>query len=69
MKLESYHSAEDKGLYKVVRCDSYTDVPGDIITADEATGECCMGVRVQDKIETKSYSFGHCGIRIIRRGR
>ena len=63
MKLESWQSAEDKRCWKIVRTDNYTDVPGEIITADEATGECCMQVSG----ETKSLSFGPCGIKIIGR--
>jgi hypothetical protein len=63
MKLESWQSAEDKRRWKIVRTDSYTDVPGEIITADETTGECCMQVSG----EAKSLSFGPCGIRIIGR--
>ncbi len=39
MKLESWHSTEDKRRWKIVRTDDYTDVPGEIITADETTGE------------------------------
>ena len=65
MKLESYHSSADKSLWKIVRTDDYTDVPGEIVTADEATGEC--SVRVGD--ETKPLSFGPDGIRIVSRGR
>jgi hypothetical protein len=44
MKLESWQSAEDKRRWKIVRTDDYTDVPGDIITADEASGECCVQI-------------------------
>ncbi len=65
MKLESWHSAEDKRRWKIVRTDNYTDVPGEIITADEATGECC----VQVGGETKTLSFGPRGIRIVGRRR
>ena len=65
MKLESYHPAGDKAKWKIVRTDNYTDVPGEIITADEATGECC----VQVGGETKTLSFGSRGIRIVRRRR
>ena len=54
-----------KAPWKVVRTDSYTDVDGEIFTADEATGECC--VRVGG--ETKTFSFGTCGIRIVPRRR
>ena len=32
MRIESWHSAEDKSRYKVVRRDNFTDVPGDIVT-------------------------------------
>lgn len=44
MKLESWQSAEDKRRWKIVRTDDYTDVPGDIITTDEASGECCVQI-------------------------
>ena len=64
MKLESYHSTEDKAKFKIIRLDNYTDVPGDIITADEATGDCCLQVAG----ETKTFNFG-CGIRIVGRRR
>jgi hypothetical protein len=65
MKLESWHSTEDKRRWKIVRTDDYTDVAGDIITADEATGECCIQVGG----ETKTLSFGPRGIRIVGKRR
>ncbi len=65
MKLESWHSSEDKRRWKIVRTDSYRDVEGEIITADEVTGEC--SVHVGD--ETKTLSFGPGGIRIVGRRR
>ncbi len=65
MKLESFHSSEDKRQFKIVRTDSYVDVPGEIVTADEATGECSIHVGG----ETKTLSFGPGGIRIVGRGR
>ena len=65
MKLESWHSSEDKRRWKIVRTDSYRDVEGEIITADEVTGEC--SVHVGD--ETKTLSFGPGGIRIVGRCR
>ena len=65
MKLESWHSAEDKRRWKIVRTDNYTDVPGEIVTADETTGECCMQVGG----ETKTMSFGPAGIRLVGRRR
>jgi hypothetical protein len=61
MKLESWHSTEDTRRWKIVRTDNYTDVPGEIITADEATGECCMRLSG----ESKTLSFGPYGIRIV----
>jgi hypothetical protein len=64
MKLESYHSSEDKKKWKIVRADSLTDVEGDIVTADEATGECSLHIGG----ETKTLSFPG-GIRIVARGR
>jgi hypothetical protein len=63
MKLESWHSSEDKRKWKIVRTDYYTDVPGDIITADEATGECSIFVGG----EMKTRTFGPRGIKIIVR--
>ena len=48
-----------------MRTDSYRDVEGEIITADEVTGEC--SVHVGD--ETKTLSFGPGGIRIVGRRR
>lgn len=65
MRLESWHCTEDKRRWKLVRTDTYTDVPGDIITADEATGECTIHVGG----ETKALSFGPGGIRIVGRRR
>jgi len=64
VKFESFHNSEDKRRYKVVRTDNYTDVEGEIVTADEATGECSMHVGG----ETKTLSFGPGGIRIVARG-
>jgi hypothetical protein len=65
LKLESWHSSEDKHRWKIVRTDNYTDVPGEIVTADETTGECSLHVGN----ETKTLSFGPGGIRICGRGR
>ena len=65
MKLESWQNLEDKARWKIVRTDNYADVDGQIITADEATGECCLQVGG----ETKTLSFGSGGIKIIRRRR
>ena len=65
MKLESWHSSEDKRRWKIVRTDTYADVPGEIVAADETTGECSL----QLGGETKALSFGRGGIRIVGRGR
>ncbi len=65
MKLESWHSSEDKSRWKIVRTDKYTDVPGEIVVADEETGECSLFVGG----ETKTLSFGPRGIRIVSRAR
>ena len=64
MKLEEFHSAEIKQKWKIVRLDTHADVPGEIITADEANG----AFSVSDKGETKT---GECaaGIRIVTRKR
>ncbi len=63
MKLESWHSASDKSKWKLVRTDSYVDIEGEIITADEDTGEASVTVAG----ETKTLNFGTRGIRIIGR--
>jgi hypothetical protein len=63
MKIESHESSEHKARYKAVRLDNGADVPGDIVTADEVTGE----VSVHANGETKSLSFGPGMIRIIPR--
>ena len=65
MKLESWQATEDKRRWKIVRTDDYTDVAGDIISADEATGECC----IQVGRETKTLILGPRGIRIAPRKR
>ena len=73
MRLETWHSAEERRRWKIVRTDTYTDVPGEIISADEATGECCLQITVyengQAKTETKQLSYGPNGIRICPRKR
>lgn len=65
MKIENWHSSKDKCCWKIVRTDNYSDVPGEILTADEATGECSLHVGG----EVKTLSFGPGGMRIIGRGR
>ena len=65
MKLESWHSSEDKRRWKIMRTGNYTDVASKIVTADETTGEC--SIHVGD--EAKTLSFGPGGIRIVGQGR
>jgi hypothetical protein len=65
MKLESHHKEEDKRRWKIIRTDDYSEVAGKIITADDATGECCIELNG----ETKTLNFGLNGIRLIGRGR
>ena len=65
MKIETWQADDVKAKWKIVRTDTYTDVTGEILSADEATGECCLRVNA----ETKTLSFGPGGIKIIRRDR
>lgn len=65
MRLESWNDAAHKRRFKLVRTDDYTDVEGEIITADSDSGECCLMVGG----ETKTFSFGANGIRIVGRRR
>jgi len=65
MKLESWQTADDKRRWKIVRTDNFRDVEGEIVAADETTGECSVTVAG----ETKTLSFGAGGIRIVGRGR
>ena len=65
MILESWHSAEDKRRWRLVRTDDYSDIAGEIVTANEATGEACIMVGG----ETKTLSLGPRGLRIVARRR
>jgi hypothetical protein len=70
LRLESWHSPEDKKRWKIVRRDDCTDVVGSIITADEETGECCVTVPDGNNgTQTKTLSLGPHGIRIVTRRR
>jgi hypothetical protein len=64
-KIDSSLSDSEKARWKIVRTDNYTDVAGDIISADEVSGECYMLIDG----EKKTLAFGPRGIRITRRGR
>jgi len=65
IKFESHDSDALKARWKLVRRDDFTDVEGKIISADEATGECCLLVGE----ETRTLSFGEKGFRIVTRRR
>jgi len=65
MNLESWHSSEDKRRYKIVRTDTYTDVVGEIVSANEQTGECTIHLNG----ETQTKSFGPGGIKLVGRDR
>jgi hypothetical protein len=69
MKLEGWQTDAVKRRYRIVRTDNYTDVPGEIVAADETTGECCLQVTAYGTTETKTLSFGPRGIRIVGRRR
>jgi len=65
MKIDqNSHSAEDRARWKVVRLDNYTDIEGEVLAADPATGECTVNLNG----ETKTLSFA-CGIAVVGRGR
>jgi hypothetical protein len=70
-EIKSHYSDEFKCLWKLVRRDDMNDIPGDIITADEATGECCL--RRPDgnggTTTTGTLTFGPYGLRIVPRRR
>jgi hypothetical protein len=70
VKLESSDPVADKQRWKLVRTDNYTDVPGEILYANETTGDCCM-TQADGKggTENKNLSFGPGGIRIVGRQR
>jgi len=61
MKIEE--SATDKDRWKLVRTDDYRDIPGDVVMADEDTGEAA----VSDKGEMRHLQFSPRGFRIVRR--
>jgi hypothetical protein len=68
MKFEEWQGADLKRGWKIVRRDNCTDVAGEIITADEDTGECSLQVTAANGVsEKKSMSFGVGGIKIVSR--
>jgi hypothetical protein len=65
MKLESFHSEEDKALWKIVRTDDFSELPGKIISACDITGDCCMSYNGA----SQSFSLGAGGLKIVPAGR
>jgi len=62
MKLESWDTEANKALWKIVRLDDYSDVPGKIISACVLSGECVMQINGG---QSQNHSFGAGGIRIM----
>jgi hypothetical protein len=69
MKLEAHQPTEEKKQWKIVRTDSYRDVPGEIIIADESTGECDVQRVIDGEATTAHLNFGAGGIKLVRRSR
>jgi hypothetical protein len=69
MKFEEWQGSDLKRRWKIVRTDDYTDIVGEIITADEDTGEYCVQTTVDGAPSTKKGSLGQRGIRIVGRRR
>lgn len=74
MKIESFEDVETKRRWKVVRLDLIEDVPGEIISANDETGDCAMQVPVHAAdgsmtTQTVTHAFGPCGMRIVWRAR
>lgn len=65
MILENWHSAEDKARWKLVSTTDYRDIPGEIVSANETTGDYTISIGG----ETKQMSAGSGGIRIAPRRR
>jgi hypothetical protein len=63
MKINSSQSAEIRARWKIVRKDSYKDVPGEIMEADETTGVCTILIGG----ESKKMEFGANSIVILPR--
>jgi hypothetical protein len=70
MKITSQHSAEEKAKWEVVSLYNGASVPGEIISADEETGEVSMKVKAHDGTAAdRTYSFGAYGIKLVARSR
>jgi hypothetical protein len=64
MKIDSDMLEEERQGWRVVRLDSFADIPGQILSADDQTGEVKMK---NPRGEERSYSLGQHAIRLIRR--
>jgi hypothetical protein len=66
MKIDPAMAEAERSRWRVVRLDTCEDVPGEILSADEQTGE----VKMADLGgEERSYSLGQHGIRLLPRKR
>lgn len=63
-KLTASDSEDFRRRYKIVRRDTFIDVPGLILNADEATGLCLLR---QDDGQSQEFNFGPDGLRITVR--
>jgi hypothetical protein len=63
-KLTAVDPESERARYKIIRRDTMDDVPGLILSASEETGLCLMRIHTG---ESKEYSFGPSGLRIVRR--
>lgn len=63
MKIEAGASLEQKALYKLVDMDSYRDIPGKILEADEQEGTAKVMDRTGEAREIKTRPNG---FRIMR---
>lgn len=61
-RLSAADPESERARYKIVRRDTFTDVPGLILGASVETGECIM--RGTDNA-AKPYSFGPGGLSIV----
>jgi hypothetical protein len=64
MSIDPTMPEAERKRWRVVRLDSYSDIPGEIMFADELTGE----VKMKDYGGfERSYAFGSGAIKIIRK--
>lgn len=65
-KLTAADPEEERALYKIVRRDTFDDVPGFIVSASVDTGLCLL--RAVNGI-IQEFNFGPDGLRIVSAGR